>query len=102
MASQPIWSAAGQRGEGGPDLVRRDTCPVPVLLESRLFPTQGAVARPGLVMWDSNRRTQGQRSWARRSGWALVVVLGLALEVLLGILSNWAANHPEQLPKSLQ
>jgi hypothetical protein len=29
-------------------------------------------------------------------------VLGLALEVLLGILSNWAANHPEQLPASLQ
>jgi Cdc6-like AAA superfamily ATPase len=29
-------------------------------------------------------------------------VLGLALEVPLGILSNWAANHPEQLPKSLQ
>jgi hypothetical protein len=23
--SQPIWPAAGQRGEGGPDLVRRDT-----------------------------------------------------------------------------
>jgi hypothetical protein len=23
-ASQPIWTAAGQRGEGGPDLVRRD------------------------------------------------------------------------------
>jgi hypothetical protein len=29
-------------------------------------------------------------------------VLGLVLEVLLGILSNWAANHPEQLPTSLQ
>ena len=25
MASHPIWSAAGQRGEGGPDLVRRDS-----------------------------------------------------------------------------
>ena len=24
-ASQPIWPAAGRRGEGGPDLGRRDT-----------------------------------------------------------------------------
>jgi hypothetical protein len=29
-------------------------------------------------------------------------VAGFALEVLLGILSNWAADHPEQLPASLQ
>jgi hypothetical protein len=34
MASQAMWSAAGQRGEGGPDQVRQDTVSVKLVASS--------------------------------------------------------------------
>jgi hypothetical protein len=49
-----------------------------------------------------NRRTRRQRT-DRVPRWAWVfVVLSLGLSVLSGILSEWAANRPDQLPEPLQ
>ena len=53
--SQPIWPAAGQRGEGGPDLVRRDRSVTPMSttggLEMRIAMSVWPLADP-LLDWE--------------------------------------------------
>ena len=76
MASQPIWPAAGHRGEGGPDLVRRDTRPRRDRCDLLHILKAGPAGRPLRRLLGSagipqrtdgrSRRFHHDRGWCRR------------------------------------